>query len=139
MSGPLDSVSIRPASGTSARPIGTFSQKIHCQAIPCTIAPPTNGPSATPRPLIPPQMPSAAPRRSGGKASLTSVSVSGVTIAAPTPCRARAATRVSTEGASAAKALAVVKIETPIRNIRLRPNRSPSAAPVSRRTANDSV
>ena len=104
LSGPRDSFSIRPASGSRASPIGTLSQKIHCQEIPSTTAPPTNGPIATPSPLIPPQIPSAAPRRSGGNASLIRVRVSGVTIAAPTPCRARAATSASDDGAIAASA-----------------------------------
>ena len=44
------------ASGTSTRPMGTLSQKIHCQAMPSTTAPPTTGPNATARPPI------AAPR-----------------------------------------------------------------------------
>ena len=65
--------------------MGTLAQKIHCQAIPSTTAPPTNGPIATPSPVIPPQIPSAAARRSGGNASLIKVRVSGVTIAAPMP------------------------------------------------------
>ncbi len=42
-------------------------------------------------------------------------------------------------GARAANAEAVVNRATPIVNMRLRPNRSPSAAPVSSRTANVSV
>ena len=84
-SGPRDSVSTRAAIGIIARPIGTFAQKIHCHAMPSTTAPPTNGPIATPSPLIPPQMPSAAARRSGGNASLISVRVRGVTMAAPRP------------------------------------------------------
>jgi hypothetical protein len=41
----------------------------HCQEIPSTTAPPTNGPRATPGPLIPPQIPRATPRRPGGNAS----------------------------------------------------------------------
>ena len=42
-------------------------------------------------------------------------------------------------GASAAAAEPIVKIAMPATNIRLRPKRSPSAAPVSSRTANVSV
>ena len=42
-------------------------------------------------------------------------------------------------GASAAAAEAPVKIARPITNIRLRPNRSPSAAPVRSSTAKVSV
>jgi hypothetical protein len=43
------------------------------------------------------------------------------------------------EGASAAAAEAPVKIVSPTANSRRRPNRSPSAAPVSRKTAKVSV
>ena len=116
-----------------------MSQKIHCQETPSTTAPPTNGPTATPRPLIAPQIPSAAPRFSGGTAAETRVRVSGVTIAAPMPWIARAAISTSIEGATAASALAAVKMPRPTVNIRRRPKRSPSAAPVSRSTAKASV
>ena len=133
-SGPVDSLSW-VASGRSTMPTGTFSQKIHCQEIPSTTAPPTSGPIATARPAMPDQAPSAAPRRSRETAALRSVSVSGVTIAAPNPWTARAAISQSADGASAAAAEAAVKIPTPSMNIRFRPNRSPSAAPVSRKTA----
>ena len=109
--------------------------------MPLTTAPPTSGPIATPSPLTPPQMPSATPRRAPGiPASDSSVSVSGSTIAAPKPCTARAAISASPVlAASADAALAAVKVARPIANIRLRPNRSPSAAPVSSSTANVSV
>ena len=119
--------------------MGTLSQKIHCQEMPSTTAPPTSGPRATARPPIPPQAPSASPRFSAGTAALRSVSVSGMTIAPPRPWTARAATRASMVGASAAAADAAVKSAIPSTNIRLRPNRSPSAAPVRRNTANVSV
>jgi len=56
------------------------------------------------------------------------VNVSGVTIAAPNPCAARAAISQSADGARAAAAEAAVNRPTPIMNIRLRPNRSPRAA-----------
>jgi hypothetical protein len=39
-------------------------------------------------PLMPDQIPSAAPRRSGGNSAASSVSVSGAMIAPPTPCSA---------------------------------------------------
>src|SRR6266496_1220792 len=86
----------------SRTPMGTFSQKIHCQAIPWTIAPPTSGPKATARPLMPPQAPRARPRFAAGTALERMVSVSGITIAPPSPWKARARLSVSTEGASAA-------------------------------------
>ena len=94
--GPYVSVSCRSASGISSSPIGTFSQKIHCQLMPSTTAPPTSGPNATARPEMPPQAPSASPRCSGGTAALRIVSVSGITIAPPRPCTARAALSSST-------------------------------------------
>ena len=56
---------------------------------------PTTGPSATPRPETPDQMPSASPRLSAAKASLRSVRDSGVIAAAPSPCSARAAISAS--------------------------------------------
>ena len=68
-----------------------------------------------------------------------SVSVSGMTIAAPAPCTARAAISTPMLGASAAAALDRVNMVIPMANIRRRPNRSPSAAPVSSSTANVSV
>src|ERR1700722_9344163 len=58
--------------------------------MPCTTAPPTSGPIATAVPLTPDHTPIAIPRRSAGKAAASSVSVSGVRIAAPAPCTARA-------------------------------------------------
>ncbi len=119
----------------SARPRGTLSQKIQCQLMPPTMAPPTTGPSATARPVMPPHNPIAAPRFAAGNASLIRVSVIGITMAAAMPCTPRAATSAPTLGDSAAAAEARVKPSSPMQYIRLRPYRSPSAAPVSRATA----
>ena len=132
---PCVSCSCLSASGIRTRPKGTFSQKIHCQEMPCTIAPPTSGPSATARPPMPPQAPSARPRRFGGTAAERIVSVSGSTIAPPSPWIARAAISSFADPASAARAEPPVKIASPIANSRRRPKRSPSAAPVRSRTA----
>ena len=107
--------------------------------MPLTIAPPTSGPSATARPLMPPQMPSASPRRSAGTEADRTVSVSGITMAPPTPWAARATSSAKIDGASAAAADAAVKIAIPIISSRRRPKRSPNAAPVNSRTANVSV
>jgi hypothetical protein len=74
-----------------------------------------------------------------GTATLSKVSVSGVMIAPPTPCSARAATSCSADDDMAASAEAAVKIPRPIKNIFFRPNRSPSVAPGSSRTAKVSV
>jgi len=54
-------------------------------------------------PLTADQMPSAAPRRSAGKAAVIIVSVSGMITAPPMPSTARAAISVPAFGASAAK------------------------------------
>ena len=132
---PCVSWSCLSASGISTSPNGTFSQKIHCQEMPCTIAPPTSGPSATARPPIPPQAPSATPRRFGGTAAERIVNVSGSTIAPPSPWIARAAISSFADPASAARAEPPVKIARPIAKSRRRPKRSPSAAPVRSRTA----
>jgi hypothetical protein len=120
-------------------PIGTLSQKIQFQAMPSTTAPPTNGPSATPSPETPAQTPSAIPRWRPGKASESSVSVSGMTIAGPGPLQRAGGHERVDRRASAARALESVKTPRPMENIRLRPKRSPSAAPVMSSTAKVSV
>ena len=96
------------------RPIGTFSQKIHGQLMPCTTAPPISGPLATASPVIPLNMPIAAPRFSGGKAALSSVRPSGTIKAEPAPWSARAAINVPASGASAAAAEAAANKPSPI-------------------------
>ena len=52
---------------------------------------------------MPPQMPNATPRRPAGTAADRTVSVSGMTIAPPTPWAARATSRARIDGASAAR------------------------------------
>ena len=101
--GPRLSNSTRRATGISARPTGTLIQKIQCQEMPSTTAPPTSGPRATPRPLTPDQMPIAMPRFWGGNASESRVRLSGATIAAPAPWMARATISAVVVGASAAR------------------------------------
>jgi hypothetical protein len=91
-------------------PTGTFTQKIQCQLRPWVTAPPTRGPPIAPSPAIPLQMPMTAPRRSGGKADVRMVRLSGVMMAAPRPCTVRAAMRKPAEGARAQAADAAVKI-----------------------------
>ena len=89
---------------------------------------------------MPDQAPIASPRFSAGNTSASSVSVSGVTIAAPAPWIARAAISAAVRGRERrARPRPAVNIASPITNMRRRPNRSPSAAPVSSRTAYDSV
>ena len=121
------------------RPIGTFSQKIQGQARPCVTAPPTTGPASTAIPVTLLKMPSAQARRCGGNAAESRASASGSISAAPAPWMARAATSAPASGARAHPAEAAVNRPTPAASIRRRPNLSPSAAPVSSRTAKLSV
>ena len=123
----------------SAIPIGTLIQKIHCQESPSTTAPPTRGPTATASPPSAPQMPRATLRRAAGTPAERRVKESGTMSAPPAPWRARAATRTSMLGARAAAADEAVNSASPTMNIRRRPKRSPSAAPVSSSTAKLSV
>ena len=80
---------------------------------------------------MPPQIPIAAPRLSGGNASLISASVSGSSTAAPEPWITRPAISTPADGASAATAEPATNVTSPATYILRRPNRSPSAAPVS--------
>ena len=98
---------------TASTPIGTLIQKIQCQSSPWVTAPPTSGPPATASPLIPPKIPTAAPRRSAGKAAARMVSASGVTAADPSPCTARAAISSPESGATAHAAEATVNSARP--------------------------
>ena len=73
------------------RPIGTFSQKIHCQASPPAIAPPIAGPASTASAVTPLKAPSARARCSLGKLTLSCVTANGMISAAPQPWIVRAA------------------------------------------------
>ena len=101
--------------------MGTLTQKIQFQATPSTMAPPTSGPSATAMAPTAPHAPSATPRFSATTAALSSVNVSGVTMAAPMPWAMRPMSSISTLVDMAANADAVVKMATPMMNMRWRP------------------
>ncbi|GHG38044.1 hypothetical protein GCM10018980_10410 [Streptomyces capoamus] len=136
---PYDSARRSRASGSAARPSGTFSQKIQCQETCSVRLPPMSGPEATASPLTAPQMPYTVPRLAAGTAAVSRVSVSGIITAAPTPWTARAAIREPMPGARAAAAEAAVNTASPAMKRRRRPKRSPSAAPNISRTAKVSV
>jgi hypothetical protein len=76
-------------------------------------------------------MPIAQPRRSGGKAAPSRLIANGITAAAPTPWKVRAAISNGTEVASAQAIDATEKRARPAANIRRRPHRSPIAAAVT--------
>ena len=126
-------------SGTAITPSGTLSQKMACQFQPCTTAPPISGPSATPRPEMPPQMPMAAGRSRWLTLPASRVSDRGRRAAAPAPCTARAAISIHGSVARALAALASVKTMMPPRNTERRPSRSPSPTAISIRVAKLSV
>ena len=132
-------VSFSTISGIRIRPIGTFSQKIHGQAIPCATAPPTTGPAATASPVTLVKMPMAQARRCGGNPADSSANASGRTSAPPAPWAALAAISTPAFGASAHAADAAVNKPRPTASMRRRPSRSPRAAPVSSSTAKLSV
>ena len=75
--GPNDSGrnTIEPSAATKAT--GTLTQNTQCHESPWVTAPPTKGPAATPRPEIPPQMPTTDPRRSAGKELVKMVRLMG--------------------------------------------------------------
>ncbi len=72
-------------------PIGTLTKKIHCQPSPSTSTPPASGPTRVATPAVAPHTLIATPRRSAGKIRVIVDSVCGVSSAAPTPCKTRAA------------------------------------------------
>ena len=125
---PKLSSSRRSTNGIAISPIGTLTQKIHDQSMPRTIAPPTIGPSATAIPVTALNSPIAVPRFSAGNAAVRIASASGRMNAAPAPWTARAAIRKPASGLSAHAADASENRARPTANMRLRPNRSPSAA-----------
>jgi hypothetical protein len=134
-----DSVNLSRAATTNARPSGTLIQKIHGHEIPCTTAPPTNGPSGTETPVVAANTPRAPARRSGGKAAVRKASASGMIAAEPAPWTARAAISVVGSPAKAHHAEAAAKRSPPIVKTRRRPNLSPNADAGIRSTANTRV
>ncbi len=114
VSGPWLSLIFARTNGMAISPIGTLTQKTHCQARPSTTAPPTSGPRATAMPVMALKMPMAAPRRSGGNEPVSSARPSGMISAAPAPCRARPAISQPASGASAQAAEAAAKSPSPV-------------------------
>ncbi len=127
------------ANGIERTATGTLIQKIACQFQPWMTAPPTRGPTATPRPAMPPQMPMASGRRRSGTASVRSDSESGMIAAPPRPWIARATMSCVGSVLSAAPIDASVKTPMPMRKTVRRPKRSPSATAMRMNAANESV
>ena len=102
--------------------------------------PPSSRPNAAPPAAIALQTPSAFARSSPSANVVVMIdSAAGDTSAAPRPCSARQAMSISPDCDSPLASDATVKITTPARKMRLRPNRSPARPPSSRNPPNTSV
>ena len=97
------------------------------------------GPAIVARPATAPQMPNAAPRRSGGNVIVTMASVCGISMAAPSPWTARKPISQPAPGASPQAAEATVNTTIPATNMVRGPIRSPSRPAVITRTASTSA
>jgi hypothetical protein len=116
-------------------PIGRLTKKIHRQSKAVTSSPPRVGPAMVATPATAPQMPNAAPRRSGGNVLVMIVRVCGMSMAAPTPWTARNAMSQPGLGAKPHAAEAAVNTATPLMNMIRGPIRSPSRPAVMTSTA----
>ncbi len=137
-SGSRDSRTLVSASPSVGRPSATPSQKIACQPKLSTSSPPTSGPAANASPMTAPHVPIARARAEPSNSCTSSASEAGKSIAAPSPCSARAAISSPDDHASAHSADAVLNTISPSTNSRLRPNRSARLPAVSWKTASTS-
>jgi len=103
------------------------------------VKPPSNGPEIPARPITGPIVPRAFGSSGPSKLDLINPIVCGMINAAATPCTTRAPISTPDCVARAHAVDAVTKPVTPIRNIRRRPNTSPSRPPVISRAANGRV
>ena len=127
--------STRPA-GRGPAPTGTLSQKMYCHDHPLVTAPPTSGPIATAVPPMAPQIPRAAFRRSGGTAALSRVSDRGMIIAPPGALEGPGRDQDrDARGQGGHRRGRGEHARCRATKMRRRPNRSPTAAAESNRTA----
>jgi len=113
--------------------IGRLMTKIHRQETTSEKKPPTNGPEAMKQPATVVCSPKARPRRSGGKAWVTTAIEAGNVTAAPRPCRARAAISQPPVGARAASSEPAMKTAAPPGSAVRQPSMSPSLPPSARK------
>ncbi len=103
-------------------------------------APPRRRPNAPPVPAIAPKTPNAFPRSAGSvNVVVSSESAAGASIAAKTPCSARADTSIPNDCAEPPSADALAKPSRPAMNVHLRPKRSEMRPPSSSRLPNASA
>ena len=118
---------------------GTFRKKIHSQPAFSTSRPPTTGPIPSAMPEMPAHRPSARPRSGPLKVFVMIESDPGIRNAAPAPWMLRNATSSLIDPDSPAPIEPSVNTTRPARNMRLRPNTSPSRPPVTSSTPNTRV
>ena len=118
-------------------PNGTLIRKIQPQCRCWLTNPPISGPKASAMAPIAAQAPTARVRSRGSSNVATMMaSVVGTMSAAPRPCSTRAPISTVLLPARPAPSEARVKMTSPMRNSRRRPNTSASRPPTSSRPAN---
>ena len=116
------------AATSPRRPTGTLIKKTEPHQKWANSKPPRIGPRATPRPVVPDQIPMARTRSFSSVNTLVRIErVQGIRPAAPTPITARANIRRSGLTDSAASADPPAKTTSPARKIHFRPTLSPRA------------
>ena len=128
------------ATSTVGSAISRLTYRHHRQDSVCVSTPPRISPIDAPPPAIAPKMPNAL-ARSGepAKVTVSSDSAEGASSAPKAPCSARATTSVPKDCAKPPIAEAPAKPMRPAMNVHLRPNRSPSLPPSSKRLPNASA
>ncbi len=111
----------------TAAPSGGLTKKIHRQLKAVTSKPPRGGSAMVARPATAPQMPSAAPRCSGGKTMVRIASVCGISIAASKPWTARKPISQPSAGAKPRAADAAVLTAISTTNMVRGPTGSPKS------------
>jgi hypothetical protein len=120
-------------------PTAEFTMKIDFQDHTCSISPDPRRPTMPPTPANPAQVPTAVPRRSGGKLAVSSDRVDGMTNAAPIPAIARRRMSHSGESSHSGSTEDTVNSANPTMRVARRPKRSPRAPAVRTRAASASV
>ena len=134
------STSVRGARNAAMSPIGTLTNSTQRQLRPLVRIPPSSTPAAPPAPATAPQIPSARLRSEPSANVVVMIdSAAGETIAAPSPCTARATISQPSDWAIPPANEATENSTSPSMNMRLRPSRSESRPPSSRKPPKVSV
>ena len=123
----------------TSRPITELTTKIDFHDHTWSMSPDPTRPTMPPMPANPAQVPTAVPRRSGGKLAVSRESVEGMTNAAPTPATARRMMSHVGESSHSGRIEDTVKMASPTMRVARRPNLSPSAPAVRTSPARTSV